>query len=480
MNNRNLVLPGNPRYQPNSLKEIFGYDNLYLPMGLVEIANMSVLGEIGIIPQEEIDLLTPSLVEAILSIPTTEVDAYERAVTQHDIRAFVALIQQRLPESLQRWVHIVLTSYDPIDTGRVWQYTRAHQQVVRLRVSEVTQLFIELVEKFADQVQIGRTHGQHALPITVGFWLATILNRIVYNLQKMDQHASELVGKISGAVGAYNAQVGLGITARCGEKTFEERVLEKLGLKPALISTQILPPEPLAYYLYSAIMLSASLGQLGRDGRNLMRSEIAEIVEGREEGQVGSSTMAGKRNPINFESLEGDWLKNIAEFLKVLLNLISEHQRDLVGSRLQRDFPTIIVNLVTQLDTLLRKDKWGIPFLGRLTIDASACERNLALSANLVMGEPIYIALQMAGYRGDAHKLVNDTAAGISRTESIPLISAVEIISREDKDVAEALSRIPKKIIELLHDPSQYTGLAKEKALQVASLASNYLSNPRG
>ena len=74
------------------------------------------------------------------------------------------------------------------------------------------------------------------------------------------------MGKISGAVGVYNAQVGLGITARCGDKTFEERVLEKLGLKAAPISTQILPPEPLADYLFSCIKLSATFGQFGRDG----------------------------------------------------------------------------------------------------------------------------------------------------------------------------------------------------------------------
>jgi adenylosuccinate lyase len=109
---------------------------------------------------------------------------------------------------------------------------------------KVVGLFVDQVNLFALQPQIGRTHGQHALPITAGFWSATILSRILTNIQSANSAAEKLAGKISGAVGVHDAQVGLGIAARCGDKTFEERVLEKLGLKAAPISTQILPPEP--------------------------------------------------------------------------------------------------------------------------------------------------------------------------------------------------------------------------------------------
>ena len=196
-----------------------------------------------------------------------------------------------------------------------------------------------------------------------------------------------MVGKISGAVGAYNAQIGLQFDQCSGDKTFEERVLEKLNLTPAKISTQILPPEPLAYFLFSCAMTSASLGQLGRDCRHLMRTEIGEITESFEENQVGSSTMAHKRNPFNFENFEGMWLKTKNEFGKVMDTLISEHQRDLVGSCVARDYPIILINLQKQLDTLTKKNQKGIPFISRITIDIESCRRNFNMNSNLILSE---------------------------------------------------------------------------------------------
>jgi adenylosuccinate lyase len=472
----NLMLPGNPRYQSKMLQNFFGYDRLFMPVCEVELATLIVLGEIGIISQEAMAGLTPDTVRDLLAIRTTEVDEIERAITKHDIRAWVRRAQEILPQPLRRWIHVPLTSYDPLDTARTLQFLQAYEKVLKPSIRDVVRTFSELIRNFAGQVQIGRTHGQHALPITVGFWFATILNRILYNARIMEHHAGQLVGKISGAVGAHNAQVGLGIAERCGEKSFEERVLEKLGLKPAPISTQILPPEPLAYFLFSCAMLSASLAQFGRDARHLMRSEIGEVAESFEEGQVGSSTMAHKRNPINFENLEGMWLRTKNEFGKVLDTLISEHQRDLVGSSVARDFPIIVVNLTQQLDTLLRKNKQGRSFLSRISIDVAACRRNFRQNAHLILAEPIYIALQMAGYEGDAHELVNRHAISIAQRDGVPLIAAIETIAITDPDVRQAIVNIPAYLLELLATPEAYVGDATAKALDVAAAAENYLS----
>lgn len=475
MSTKNLMLPGNPRYQPKNLQEIFGYDNLMVPVGEVELATMQVLGEIGVIPSNDINLLTADVIERILQIPTTEVDVLERKETKHDIRAWVRLAQQILPVPLRRWAHVPLTSYDSLDTARVLQFVRAHNQVLKPSIKEVLGIFINLTRKFSGQLQIGRTHGQHALPITVGFWLATILSRIVYNAKAMEVSASQLVGKISGAVGAHNAQVGLGIFEKCGLVPFEERVLTKLDLKPAPISTQILPPEPLAYFLHSCIMLSAAFGQFGEDGRHLMRTEIAEVSEKFEKGAVGSSTMAHKRNPVNFEGLKSAWLKNKNEYGKVLDTLISEHQRDLTGSAVARDFPIMLVNLATQLGILLRKNDAGEPFLANVSVDPVACQRNFDQTASLVLSEPIYIALQMAGYNADAHELVNHRAVPLAQSESISLIEAVERIAATDDQVKKALDAIPRDIITLLYSPERYTGDAQEKALKIASAAEAFL-----
>jgi adenylosuccinate lyase len=476
MAEKNRTLPGNPRYQPKSLQSIFGYDNLYAPLGAVELMTLKVLGEIGIIPPNDIALLTDDVVDRLSAITTTQVDEIERTVTKHDIRAWVRIAQGILPEPLRRWVHVPLTSYDALDTARALQFTRAYREVLKPAIRQVVRIFADLTRKFADQIQIGRTHGQHALPITVGFWFATILSRIIYNAKVMDMVANQLLGKISGAVGAYNAQVGLGIAERCGDWSFEERVLEKLGLEPARISTQILPPEPMAYFLHSCIMLSAVFGQFGDDCRNLMRSEIAELAEAFEEGQVGSSTMAHKRNPITFENLKGMWIRNRNEYGKVLDTLISDHQRDLTASCVFRDFPIIIVNLTVQLETLLRKDKRDRPFLSRISINAEACQKNFEQSAELILAEPIYIALQMAGYPGDAHEVVNRRAISIAQTERISLMAAVEELAVADDDIRHALDAMPPEIVHLLHSPKQYVGDAQKKALAVVAAAESYIS----
>lgn len=468
----NLSLPGNPRYQPKDLQSVFGYDNLFRAVAEVEIATLKTLADIGIIPAANIASLTPAVEQELLAITTTEVDDVERRVTRHDIRAWVRIAQGKVDPGLRRWIHVPLTSYDALDTARALQFVRGHH-VVRQLADRVVGLFIEQVKAFAPRPQIGRTHGQHALPITVGFWLATILNRILTNIQSANGAAEKLVGKISGAVGVYNAQVGLGIAARSGGKTFEARVLEKLGLAPAPISTQILPPEPLADYLFACVKLSAALGQFGRDGRHLMRTEIAELGEPFEKGQVGSSTMAHKRNPINFENLEGTWIKNQAEFGKVLATMISEHQRDLVGSPVARDFPTIVINLVSQLNTLLREAD-GKPFLSRLSVDAASLERNFAAQGDAILAEPIYIALQMAGYAGDAHELVNHIALPHSRQERVSLLAATRW-ALERESAQQVWSRIPPETIDMLGKPETYTGAAAAKALEVAKRAEAYL-----
>jgi adenylosuccinate lyase len=470
-----LFLPGNPRYQPAELKPYFGYDNLYCEVARVELATLDTLHEIGVIPAHEYGLIQPATIDQILAISTTDVDKIER-ITKHDIRAWVQLAQQIIGETLARYVHVPLTSYDPLDTGRILQFIKAYQYAIRPAIAQVVSIFAEITRKFARQLQIGRTHGQHALPITVGFWLATILSRLVYNWEKLEKHADSLVGKITGAVGACNAQVGLGFKGRCGKLSFEQRVLEKVGIKPARISTQILPPEPLAYFLFSSVMLSATLGQLGRDCRHLMRSEIGEIGEPFDPNQVGSSTMAQKRNPITFENLEGTWIKTKNEFGKVLDTLISEHQRDLVGSCVARDFPTILVNLQMQLNTLLKKDKeTQTPFLERMQINPQACQRNFEMGSNVVLAEPLYIALQLAGYRGDGHHLVNHTAVPLALKKNILLVTALEEIASEDPELQEIVNAIPGEMIELFHNPQNYIGEAPQKANQIADYADEVL-----
>jgi adenylosuccinate lyase len=471
----NLALPGNPRYQPQSLVPYFGYDNIARFLVSVELAALDTLTEMEIIESADRALLTPELEQKLLAITTSEMDRIERKVTKHDIRALVRLMQEITPAPLRRWVHAALTSYDVIDTARAMQFARAHQYAVKVKLAYVIHALRTQAMEHAETKQIGRTHGQHALPITVGFWYATILSRILFNAVEANRYADGLVGKISGAVGAFNAQVGLGIYEKSGI-LFEKRVLEHLGLKAAPISTQIVPPEPLAYYLFSILGLSAAFGQFGNDARNLMRTEIGELSEPFEKGQVGSSTMAHKRNPANFENLVGTWHKNKSEFSKVLETMVSEHQRDLVGSSLSRDFPTLIVNVTSQMDTLLRPNNDGKQFIERIQVNKASCERNLAMSGDSILAEPLYLALQMHGYEGDAHELINHKAMPLVDAHT-SLVQAVRILADKDGELRQAWRKIPRDLKELFEEPSQYIGRAKEKVYETCERADNYLAS---
>ncbi len=468
-------MPGNPRYQPVGLRSIFGYDNLYKKIAEVELATLETLYDLRVIPAGDWKKLSKKTKQEILSIRTTVVEAIEKKITHHDIRAWVRCAQQISNKRIARWIHIPLTSYDVIDTARILQFKEAYQEVLKPDLVQVVQIFIKLIEDNSQQIQIGRTHGQHALPITVGFWLATILHRLLDNFEKLDSFHSSLVGKISGAVGAHNAQIALNLTKINNKKTFEELVLAKLNLQAAKISTQILSPEPLAYFLFSAVSLSASLGQFGRDCRQLMRSEIAEVAESFEPGQVGSSTMAHKRNPINFENLEGMWLRTKNEFGKVLDTLISEHQRDLVGSSVARDYPIIIINLQQQLSTLLKENKKGLAFLERLFINSEACQLNFKKNAQVIMAEPLYIALQMAGYEDDAHELVNRKLVPLAQSKNISLIQALEQLAQHNKSLQKIIRNIPADLWRLLKSPEKYIGDAPQKSLEIVKNAKIFL-----
>lgn len=240
-----LEMPGNPRYQPKSLIPYFGYDNLARFLIEVEWALLESLVDIKVIPEKEAKLLTYELKELLISTITTTVLDEREKITKHDIRALVQLMQENMPEPLRKWVHYSATSYDVIENARIIAYKRAFREVTLPTLVDLIENLGVKAEEFASAVQIGRTHGQHALPITVGFWLATLLNRFIDSAQELKEAESKLVGKFSGAVGAYNAQVALGLDGKSQELfniTFEQLVMLKLDLNPSTISTQILQP----------------------------------------------------------------------------------------------------------------------------------------------------------------------------------------------------------------------------------------------
>ncbi len=480
-----LELPGNPRYQPDSLKPYFGYDNIARFYFDVEWALLKVQAKLGMIPLGTDILLTDDTYQVLRQkITTTLEDAIERAITKHDIRAllmairhFLTATRMRLAAILARWFHVPATSYDIIDTARTVAYKQAFWEVSFPALLKLISSLKEKVVQFSGIAQIGRTHGQHAEPITVGFWLATVLGRVIDIAEHLVAREAELTGKFSGPVGPYNCQVALGFEKKSQEmfgKSFEELVLAELKLLPASISTQILPPEPLARFLLEFTLLSGALGQVSRDCRNLQRTELAEVVEPFEDTQDGSSAMPHKRNPISWEGIEGIYTIVKDEFHKVLDVIISDHQRDATGMCVMREFPGIVVLTQHQLETANR-------IIPKITVDEKALERNFAINKHLVLSEAIYIVLVMVGYQGDAHELVNRTLVPRSQISGRHLIEELLLLAKEKPELklGSVVESTSEELIDLLKRPEDFTGKAEEKALEVAKRAEVFLEKYR-
>ena len=467
-----LEMPGNPRYQPKSLIPYFGYDNLARYLIKVEWALLESLADIRVIPPEDALLLDENLKNRLFDeITTTLQDKREREVTKHDIRALVQLMQELMPEPLRKWVHFSATSFDIIENARIYAYKHAFANATFPALIDLIENLSRKTEEFASEIQIGRTHGQHALPITVGFWMATLLNRLVDSAEKLKEAEDGLAGKFSGAVGAYNAQIALGLDEKSRELfniTFEELILSKLDLKASRISTQILLPNYLARFLHEYVLLSGNLAQLSRDSRHLQRTEIREVAEEFSSTQVGSSTMAHKRNPIAFENTEGSFVIVAAEYQKVLSCLVSEHQRDLVGSTVMREFPIIVIRTQYQIERISK-------VISKITIDQKSLKRNFDQSKELIMAEPLYLSLQLYGYERDAHELVNHVLVPNVQESDRSLTEELIKLSLEDQDIDDVISQIPKEMFDLLHDPYKYIGKAEAKTMEVVKKANDFV-----
>jgi adenylosuccinate lyase len=166
------------------------------------------------------------------------------------------------------------------------------------------------------------------------------------------------------------------------------------------------------------------------------------------------------------------FIKTKNEFGKVLDTVISEHQRDLTNSSVMRDFPIILVNLTQQINTLLKpggKDK--SPFILRIKVNEEKLDENMKKSIHLIMAEPIYISLQLAGYQGDAHHLVNHTLTPLAQKDGQSIMAHLMKEAETDIDLQNAVNNIPDDIMYLLWRPNDYTGKAALKANEVAKWA---------
>lgn len=382
---------------------------------------------------------------------TTEEVYEEEDRIHHDIRALVNCIRKRVSDEAKPYVHMTATSYDIVDSANAARYKDVTEKVLVPALTKLEGILIDLTLREAETVQVGRTHGQHAVPITVGFALASYVSRLGNSIQALGSLTKELQGKFSGAVGAYNASS----LFFDNPEFFEESLLENLGVIPAEHSTQVVPPESLTRLLAEVTIAAGVLANLADDMRHLQRTEIGEVGEEFEADQVGSSTMPQKRNPINFENAKSCWKIVMPRILTVFMDQISEHQRDLTNSASARTYGEMIAYVVSTAKRLTRT-------MRKLKVDRANLERNLAMQRGLVVAEPLYIVLAALGHL-DAHEKVRALTLQAQRGQR-PL-GEVLAADEELQPYLEKMKPLQRKI---LSNPSLYTGIAAKKARSVA------------
>jgi adenylosuccinate lyase len=311
---------------------------------------------------------------------------------------------------------------------------------------------MSIAEAHADTPQIGRTHGQHAVPITFGFAIAEYVSRLGGRLLALRAAALGLPGKLAGAVGAYHALALLVAEPRELERGF----LSSLGLRPATHSTQIVEPEGWSDLAHACVTAMGVMANVADDMRQLQRTEIGEIAEAVADDQVGSSTMPQKRNPVSFENVKSIFKAMAPRVITTYLDQISEHQRDLTNSASQR-FLTELLAACAYASGRLEESLAGI------RVDRERMHANLAASGTTVLAEPLYVLLARHGH-ADAHEAVR-----LLLRESDGSGRAVLEMAAEREGVREAVSRFSQRERKLLQEPEQYRGLSSAIAREVCA-----------
>lgn len=372
----------------------------------------------------------------------------EEAVTKHDIKALVNTIKSHISESAQPFVHFGATSYDIVSTASALQMKDMMNAVVLPRLRNFIDTLADITEKNADVIQIGRTHGQHAVPITFGFAISGYVSRLQQSYQKLQNFTGELQGKFSGAVGSYNA-LSLFVD---DPLAFEEAFIHAVGLKVAPASTQIVPAENIVRLLDEMSLTAGIMANLAHDMRHLQRTEIAEVREKFEKGQTGSSTMAHKRNPWNFENVVSMSKQITAQIVSARMNIASEHQRDLTDSASARFYaiiPASLVSMTKRLDKIMSK----------LEVDSETMQKNLYITGGAIAAEPFYLLLEKYGHV-QAHEL-SKKLAHQALDQGKTLAEAIQSDS-EGRKYWDMFSDDEKQIV--ISPEKHYSGLAADKA----------------
>jgi len=379
------------RYGTPEMKRVFEEETCVQRMLDVEAALAWAHAEVGDIPREDAEKI--AAMASTKYVKLSRIKEIEREI-KHDIASLVRALAEACGLS-GAYVHLGATSYDIVDTARALQLKEA-LGLIEKRLSNLEKILMEKALQYKSTLMMGRTHGQHALPITLGFKFAVWMGEISRHIQRLRQCKERvLVGKMSGAVGT---QAGLGLHAI----KIQELVMQRLGIKSAEISTQIVQRDRHAELVCLSAVIASTLDDFATEIRELQRPEIGELFEPFEvKKQVGSSTMPHKRNPITCEKICG--LAKIVRSLvfPALENVITWHERDLTQSSAERFIIPEACILVDYMLFLMNN------IVAKLYVDEQHMLKNIGLTQGRAMSEAVMIVLTKKGAsRQEAHELL--------------------------------------------------------------------------
>jgi adenylosuccinate lyase len=379
------------RYTRPQMGKIWALENKYQKWLRVELAVCEALSETGQIPPHELREIQEKASFHVDRIAEIETE------TQHDVIAFLTNVAERVGPA-SRYIHEGLTSSDVLDTALALLLVEASD----LLLSDLEAL-IDVLKKSAfrwkDTVMIGRSHGIHAEPITLGLKFALWYGEMNRHLERLRRARETVrVGMISGAVGTY-ANI---------DPVIEKKVCAKLGLEAAAVSNQIIQRDRHAEYFTTLALIGCSIEKIAIEVRHLQRTEVREAEEFFAAGQKGSSSMPHKRNPIASENLTGLARVLRGNAMAAMENVALWHERDISHSSVERIIaPDSTILLDYMLARLTR-------VLDRLVVYPDNMLRNLELTGGLPFSQQAMLALTKKGLtREDAYRLIQRNAMAV-------------------------------------------------------------------
>ncbi len=381
------------RYSNPAMARIWTIENKYRKWLDVELAVCQTLFERGAIGPEDFKIIKEKA-----DFDVGRIDEIERE-TQHDLIAFLTCVGEYVGAPA-RFIHEGLTSSDVLDTSLGLLLTEASD----LLLEDIDKLLAVLKKRafeFKDAVQMGRSHNIHAEPITFGLKIAVWYSEMERNRERMASARESIrVGKISGAVGTFANTA----------PQIEEAVCERLGLKNAAVSTQIIQRDRHAQFFSTLAIIGCSIEKIATQIRLLQHTEIREVEEYFSPGQKGSSAMPHKRNPISSENLSGLARVLRGNALAAMENVALWHERDISHSSVERVIaPDSTILLDYMLVRLTR-------VVDRLVAYPDNMKRNMAASGNLFFSQQVMLALLQKGLsREESYLLVQQNAMEVWR-----------------------------------------------------------------